>query len=58
MPFDGRTVALKPVESLQAALIEREVPTVDFDVLDAHKAEQVRQHPKRDAGFVVTEARR
>lgn len=45
MPFDGRTVALKPVESLQNALIEREVPTVELDVLDAHKAEQVRQCP-------------
>ena len=43
--FRCRNVALTIVESLQAALIDSEVPTVQADVLDAHKAEQVRQHP-------------
>ena len=45
MPFDGQNAALTIPDTLQAALIESGIETIEPHVLDAHKSEELRRHP-------------
>jgi hypothetical protein len=46
MPFDGQNAALITLpDTLEAALIESAIETVEPHILDAHKAEEIRLNP-------------